>query len=152
MLIPDQKIFRGEYPVMPALPEIMPAVRELVYPTPDELLKTEPYNQVIVHFSWFTLSGSQARIWPSTYLISRQGGEKVDLVHAENISFAPQWTFIAQSGIYSFSLIFNGLPSDCVSFDLIEECVHAGRGQGEKNLFVFRDIQRNQTDVYHIYL
>ncbi len=147
MLLPENRIPRGEHPGMPALPEVMPAVRELVFPTPEELLTTEPYNQVIVHFSWFTLSGSQARIWPSTYLISRQGGEKANLVHAENISFAPQWTFISQSGIYSFSLIFNGLPADCVSFDLVEECVHPGTGKSENNLFVFRDLQRRALPV-----
>lgn len=34
------------------------------------------------------------RVWRSTFLIDKASGSRSELIHAENISFAPQWTII----------------------------------------------------------
>jgi hypothetical protein len=83
------------------------------------------------------------RIWKTTYLIDRASGSRSSLVHAENISFAPQWTRIPDGVLYSFLLIFSGLPKACQHFDLKEEIEQPGG-------FFVQNISRNQTDVYHI--
>lgn len=83
------------------------------------------------------------RIWRTTYLIDKGSSSRSKLVHAENISFAPAWTAIPDKTRYSFLLIFNALPKSCQRFDLLEEISQPGG-------FFVPDIQRNQTDVYHI--
>ncbi|MDH4057953.1 MAG: hypothetical protein OEU76_04280 [Cyclobacteriaceae bacterium] len=83
------------------------------------------------------------RIWPSTFLISKTGGEKSKLVHAENISFAPVWTIIPENFHYTFLLIFGGLPKSCRVFDLAEDIPQPGG-------FFVPNIVRTETDVYHI--
>ncbi len=83
------------------------------------------------------------RIWKTTYLIDSASGSRSDLVHAENISFAPLWTLIPDYSNFNFLLIFSALPKACTQFDMIEEIPQPGG-------FVVRNIQRNQTDVYHI--
>lgn len=101
---------------------------------------------VYVHCEFKTLSpGMLIRIWKTTYLYDQHSSAKAQLVHAENISFAPQWTMIPDGGSYSFLLIFTGLPKSCTHFDLIEEIYQAGG-------FEVRNITRNKTDVYRITL
>lgn len=85
------------------------------------------------------------RIWPSTYLIDRVSGARAELVHAENITFAPSWTRMPPNREYRFLLIFTGLPSGCVSFDMVEEIPEPGG-------FFVGGILRNSTDVYHVSL
>jgi hypothetical protein len=83
------------------------------------------------------------RIWKSTFLIDAHSGLRARLVHAENISFAPQWTLIPDNQVYRFLLIFEGLPKSCTHFDLLEDIPQAGG-------FHVKNIARNQQDVYHI--
>ncbi len=83
------------------------------------------------------------RIWKTTFLIDRISGTRSELVHAENISLAPNWTRIPNDQEYSFLLIFSGLPKDCKQFDLVEEITEPGG-------FFVGSISRNETDVYHI--
>ena len=83
------------------------------------------------------------RIWRSTYLIDRSSGSRSELIHAENISYAPQWTMIPNKGMFSFLLIFSALPKDCTMFDLLEDIPQTGG-------FFIQNIQRNQLDVYHV--
>jgi hypothetical protein len=83
------------------------------------------------------------RIWRTTFLIDRASGERSQLLHAENISYAPQWTIIPRKGDFTFLLIFGGLPKSCTVFDLVEEIAQPGG-------FFVRDIRRNESDVYHI--
>lgn len=83
------------------------------------------------------------RIWRTTFLIDRASGVRSQLLHAENISYAPQWTIIQQKGDFTFLLIFGGLPKSCAVFDLVEEIAQSGG-------FFVKDIRRNETDVYHI--
>lgn len=83
------------------------------------------------------------RIWRTTFLVDNATGAKSGLVHAENISYAPQWTLIPDKKLFRFLLIFDALPRGCVSFDLVEELPQPGG-------FHISGIMRNQTDVYHI--
>lgn len=83
------------------------------------------------------------RIWKTTFLIDRHSAVRSKLLHAENITMAPVWTQIPDGARYSFLLIFSGLPKSCKQFDLLEEISEPGG-------FFFKDIPRNETDVYHI--
>lgn len=83
------------------------------------------------------------RIWKTTFLIDAPSGTRSELVHAENISMAPRWTQIPDGSVYSFLLIFSGLPKSCKQFNLVEEISEPGG-------FFIKDIPRNETDVYHI--
>lgn len=83
------------------------------------------------------------RVWHSTFLIDRTSGSRAQLVHAENISYAPVWTAIPGKQTYSFLLIFSGLPKTCNLFDLVEDIPQAGG-------FHVSGIGRNEQDVYHV--
>jgi hypothetical protein len=83
------------------------------------------------------------RIWSTTFLVDAASGVRSKLIHAENISIAPMWTRIPDGQIYSFLLVFEGLPKSCKHFDLIEDIPQPGG-------FEVRNISRNTTDVYHI--
>ena len=83
------------------------------------------------------------RIWSTTFLIDKSSSSRSKLVHAENISLAPMWTLIPDKKPFSFLLIFSSLPKSCKQFDLIEEIAQPGG-------FEVRNIQRNETDVYHV--
>jgi hypothetical protein len=83
------------------------------------------------------------RIWRSTFLIDKASGSRSKLIHIENISFAPVWTKIPDGSLYSFLLVFEGLPKSCQNFDMIEDIPQAGG-------FEVRDVARNTSDVYHL--
>jgi len=83
------------------------------------------------------------RIWKTTYLVDSGSGARSKLVHAENISFAPEWTMVPDKKEFRFLLIFDALPRACTSFDLIEDIPQAGGFQVE-------GILRNKSDVYHV--
>ena len=100
--------------------------------------------QVVVHCSLLIPYPMRLRIWKSTHLISHNSNKQSVLVHAENISFHPQWT-ICFEGIYQFTLFFKGLPKDCTVFDLFENIPEPGG-------FMKKNVKRNNSDVYHIKL
>jgi len=83
------------------------------------------------------------RIWHSTYLMGKGVGEKSELIHAENITYAPVWTIVPQKLKYNFLLIFAALPKACRVFDLVEQIPQPGG-------FFIPNIIRNDTDVYHV--
>jgi len=85
------------------------------------------------------------RIWKTTFLIDRASGSRSQLIHAENIGYAPQWTRVPDYSPFSFLLIFAGLPKSCTQFDLVEVIPEPGG-------FFVRDIPRNERDVYHVQL
>ncbi len=85
------------------------------------------------------------RIWRTTFLIDRSSSARSELVHAENISYAPQWTMVPENQPFNFLLIFARLPKSCAQFDLVEEIAQPGG-------FFVRDIRRNESDVYHVEL
>lgn len=83
------------------------------------------------------------RIWNTTFLVDTTSGARVGLLHAENISIAPQWTLIADYTTFHFLLIFSSLPQSCEQFDFVEDI------QGPDS-FLVKNIKRNKEDVYHI--
>lgn len=123
-------------------PQTKPATEPVVVTSVDTKIQEDSY--VYVH-CYFKNPGTDAliRIWKTTYLVDQASGSKSSLVHAENISFAPLWTRIPDNTLFSFLLIFSALPKVCQRFDLKEEISQPGG-------FLVTDIQRNETDVYHV--
>lgn len=105
-------------------------------------LMDDSYVYVHCHFNnqWQDML---IRIWKTTFLVDASTATKSGLIHAENISYAPQWTLIPDMQPYTFLLIFSGLPNSCKTFDLIEQIAEPGG-------FHVRNIIRNETDVYHV--
>jgi hypothetical protein len=103
-------------------------------------------SYVYVHCSFSIPSpGMLIRIWQSTFLKDCHSSGQSRLLHAENISYAPQWTMIPDRGTYNFLLIFSALPKSCVLFDLVEEIPQPGG-------FLVTGIKRNNSDVYKVTL
>src|ERR1700756_5969579 len=122
----------------------MPEVKEKIKTKKKTKAKTKvsysEERQTIIHCIYNPEMA--VRIWPSTFLIEKESGKKVKLITAFNISFAPEWTF-AYNGNNKFTLIFEGLSKDCTMFDLMEIIPLP-------DPFVVRNIQRTESDVYHI--
>ena len=107
-----------------------------------EIVREE--KQTIVHCHFLSFPGAMIRIWRSTFLIPVEDPlMRIPLLHAENICFAPDWYQLEGHGFFSFSLIFGGLPSGCLQFDLKEEIDQPGA-------FFVGKIPRNESDVYHV--
>ena len=83
------------------------------------------------------------RIWKTTFLIDHHSSAKPQLLHAENITIAPQWLLVPKGVTHNFLLVFGALSKTCTQFDLIEEIPQPGG-------FEIRSISRNERDVYHI--
>ena len=107
-------------------------------------LMDDSYVYVHCHFENHT-ENMLIRIWRTTFLIDSASTTKAQLIHAENISYAPQWTIVPDRQPFGFLLIFPGLPKSCSQFDMVEEIAEPGG-------FFVRNIQRNETDVYHVEL
>lgn len=131
------KVITQEPPV-----KTKPEIEEEVLTSIDPLSLDDSY--VYVH-CYFDNPGSHSliRIWKTTFLIDGTSSARSGLVHAENISYAPQWTMIPDGITFSFLLIFAGLPKSCLKFDLLEEIAQPGG-------FLVKNIPRNETDVYHV--
>jgi len=108
---------------------------------------TQEDGQVVVH----CISGgssfydSYIRVWPSTYLFDQNSDHSSELVHVEKISLAPEWMLVPAGTVAHYSLIFSGLPKDCVQFDLEEVMPLPG-------CFKAKNIRRNSADVYFVRL
>lgn len=100
-------------------------------------------GQVVVHCLQQSSIPSFIRIWPTTYLYDHHSEFRSELVHAENISYFPQWKLVDKGENY-FTLVFGGLPKTCLVFDLIEHC------QNEGGAFKALNIVRNEADVYYV--
>lgn len=101
-------------------------------------------GQVTVHVKYTTplWQDSMIRIWPTTYLVAHQLDHRSKILNAINITWYP--VYMPLTGpVTQFTLIFEGLPKNCNSFDLIEET-------DQQDGFEYRNIQRNQSDVYNI--
>ena len=108
----------------------------------DPALMEDSFVYVHCHFE-NTAEDMLIRIWSTTFLVDRDSTTRLQLVHAENISYAPQWTMIPKKGDFTFLLIFGCLPKGCLLFDMVEEIAQPGG-------FHIKNIKRNETDVYHI--
>ncbi|UJP67039.1 hypothetical protein IPZ59_08880 [Mongoliitalea daihaiensis] len=124
-------------------PQVIPAVEIEEELLTEAKVQIDVERQVIVHVvihtghQWW-----QLRIWPTTFLIPREGGDRSKLLSADNIPCFPQWLHVF-GPVHRFTLIFEGLPKDCEVFDLMEEIPQEGG-------FEVKGICRNQTDVYHV--
>ena len=98
---------------------------------------------IIVHCSHTSLFGCIIRIWSSTVLIDKESGNRSRLLHALNITIAPQWTEVPEGFTARFTLIFTPLPKTCDFFDLLEDIPETGG-------FHIEGIKRNKSDVYHV--
>lgn len=133
-------------------------VADLRASTPEPPVKVNPEVEVLHAVETSTLEDSHVyvhcyfnnthkdmliRIWKTTYLIDKVSGARSELLHVENISYAPQWTLIPDNRLFHFLLIFSALPKSCTQFDLLEEIPQEGG-------FSVKDIMRNEQDVYHV--
>jgi hypothetical protein len=115
----------------------------------DDKLKNEILSQiheekaVIVHCTYHADIDGGIRIWKSTFLIDKASGVRSTMHHAENITIAPEWTYVPEGKTYRFTLIFAPLPQSCEFFDLLEDIPQAGG-------FFVQNIKRNRSDVYHV--
>jgi len=108
------------------------------------LVLNEEEKQVIIHCSVYAAdAGDAARIWRSTYLMDHVTGKRYELLFAEGISYAPQWTLIPSNRPLEFTLVFRGLPKSCRVFDLIEVIPEEGG-------FEVLNIARTPSDVYYL--
>jgi hypothetical protein len=123
-------------------PLVKPAVDVETLASIDPSMLDDSYVYVHCHFN-NPSDDMLIRIWRTTYLIDARTSTKSQLIHAENISYAPQWRIIPRKGDFTFLLIFGGLPKSCLVFDMVEEISQPGG-------FHIKDISRNETDVYTI--
>ncbi|MFT4523786.1 MAG: hypothetical protein ACI8ZN_002742 [Bacteroidia bacterium] len=108
--------------------------------------KVEEEAQVIVHCSFTSKSELMGiRIWESTVLVDKESNHRATLMHIENISMQPDWTWVLPNKTYRFALIFSALPKSCSHFDLFEDIPQPGG-------FLVPNIERNRTDVYRVKL
>jgi hypothetical protein len=109
--------------------------------------KVAEEKQVTVHCHYTCTNpyGMYIRIWPTTFLVSKDSDHKSTLVHAENIPYAPGWLAVPPGAKSQFTLIFTGLPKSCQRFDLVEEIPQEGG-------FFVGGIERNEMDVYEVKL
>jgi hypothetical protein len=129
-----------EEPPVKGKPSVDLEVLYMIHPE----LWTESHVYVHCHFD-NRFKDMLLRVWRSTFLVDKASAYKSALVHAENITYAPQWTLIPDNTTYSFLLIFEALPKGCTLFDLVEEIPQPGG-------FFIADIQRNTRDVYHVWI
>jgi len=122
-------------------PEVKPAVK--INSETKAKLAVQLEQQVIIHGSCLVEAGGGIRIWPSTYLVPKGAQKKCKLVHSENIGIFPEYLQTNTDRLMKFTLIFEGLPSNCSSFDLMEVITEPGG-------FEIFDIKRNEQDVYHL--
>jgi hypothetical protein len=122
---------------------ITPAVKIDEKLKDDILSQIQEEGMVIVHCCYNAMIDGGIRIWKSTFLIDKASGDRSTMHHAENITFAPEWTYVPEGKSYRFTLIFAPLPKSCEFFDLFEDIPQAGG-------FFIQNIKRNKSDVYHV--
>ena len=100
-------------------------------------------SQVIVHINFFSGHfSSLLRIWDNVYLQCKDSEIRSKLLFSENIAIYPEMTKIEAYSSLDFTLVFENLPKECSSFDLIEDIPEEGG-------FLFKDISRNNSNVYY---
>lgn len=119
-------------------------LEEKIFIDAELLTNIEEESQVIIHCTMIADEyANAARIWPSTFIVDNNTGKRCKMVFADGITMYPNWTYIEENSTLNFTLIFNGLPKNCKSFDLVEIIPQAGG-------FEYRKIPRNKSDVYHV--
>lgn len=122
-------------------------IEEKIDITPEllEQINTQEEKQVIVHGSLKGYEEKEAiiRVWPTTFLIPKGSNKKCKILFHSNIAMYPQVELLEPNTTLYFTLIFEGLPPNCKSFDIVEIITQPGA-------FEVRNIQRNSQDVYHV--
>lgn len=85
------------------------------------------------------------RIWKSTFLKANNSDRVSKMIGNYNIFTFPNWTKINTNKLNTFTLVFESLPEECSSFDLIEDALEDGG-------FLYKNIKRTFNDVYEIIL
>jgi hypothetical protein len=101
--------------------------------------KFDVEKQVMVR-SWYPFSIG-VRIWPTTYLICNQTGNRSKLLYTENVGKYPNWQWLNAGE--RFLMVFEALPENCLTFDLYEDIPESGE-------FHIKNILRNKTAVYDV--
>lgn len=135
-------IFAEEIRYMPPLTKEKPKVETI---TAEETTVLEESHVYVHCYFNNTVDDMLIRIWKTTFLIDTYSGHRSKLIHAENISYAPQWTQVSGRTLFRFLLIFEALPKGCEVFDLLEDIPQPGG-------FFISAIMRNQKDVYHLHI
>ncbi|PDS22357.1 hypothetical protein [Flavobacterium branchiophilum] len=124
----------------------MELIEEKIEMAPELLsdVQIDVEKQVIVHCHARYLPNMpwQLRVWPTIYLFPKESNHRCKLIQHFNIALYPQWLYINMVE-HNFTLVFEGLPKGCMSFDILEIIPESGA-------FEAFDIQRNSTDVYHV--
>jgi len=88
--------------------------------------------------------GGFANINPNTFLINRQSNERLKLLHAENIPYAPhRYIFRHPNDFLYFTLLFQKIPETWTTFCLYEETAF---GDG----FFVGEVPKNKSGIYRI--
>jgi hypothetical protein len=130
----------------------LPGIEELL----EESLLTELLSQTkeegatYVHCMYISpfeyVFGGWVNIWPTTFIVDAESGEKMQMSHAIGVPLNPSRHFFKRCGEQKwFTLIFPKMPKDWRQFHLIEYA-------NGKESFQVKDIARNQTDVYKVTL
>jgi len=92
------------------------------------------------------VDGGWLNIFPTTYLVNRETGKKLQIEFSLDIPVAPKFHLSRRvKEQIRFTLIFPKLPSDWQTFTLIEE-------SERENPLVKFDIKRNKFGVYKVVL
>lgn len=101
-------------------------------------------SQVVVHCAYTgNMYSDKMGIWASTFLYFKRSSHKNVLIHMENITVYPMWLDVANGQTMNFVMIFSELQKHYRQFDIIENKLEPGG-------FVFKDIDRNKSDVYSL--
>lgn len=109
--------------------------------------QSDEMGQVVIHFIFkapIIAEEAKIRIWQTSYLYDHHSDHRSELVHAENITYYPEWQQCRPGADNYFSLFFSGLPKSCSVFDFIEHC------DNQWGAFEVRSIPRNEADVYYV--
>jgi hypothetical protein len=119
----------------------------IVINAPELLANLEETPSTIVHCTYYSSplyrNGGWVHISKTTYLQHPLSKEKVQLLHALNIPLAPSKHYFTRCGEYfPFTLIFPKLPTDWLTFDLVEVAAAGG--------FCVKNISRNESGIYRV--
>ena len=115
---------------------------------PKLLEQSEEQSYTIIHCTYTTSPKYNCNWWvniyPTTYLVDRYSGEKLEMIHAIGIPLPPQKRHLQRRGDkVIFTLIFPKIPKEWSIFSLIES---ANNGEGLMGL----NISRNDSGIYRI--
>jgi len=114
----------------------------------DLLAFTEEEGFTYLHCTYYTspkyIAGWWVNIWKTSYLTSNASTDKLQLLQAIGIPYAPERAYLKRKGdCLKFTLIFPAVPKDWKVFNFIEDC------GGDSGLSI-SNISRNSTGVYRV--